>query len=298
MLGDQKKLSVSSASGGFTTADRLRPPLISSYDFRFNVDRLIQLLNAGTPANLTAGDLALDADNVWTDGAIVDVHVYSGYTYDYYYSRHGRRGLDNADIPVHSVTHAIRREDWVLYTTDTVLDFFANAFYLGDGVTYYGDGLPPNVRLFGQRVNYLATGLDIVAHELTHGVTDYSSQLIYQGESGALNEAFSDMMGTAVEFAFQPDRADYLCGEDVFTPGGLRSMQNPHAVRRPRPLLDPLHRHAATTAASTSTAASPTTPTTWRSKAAATGWAPPSRAWERPTARRSSACSIGPSPRS
>ena len=45
VLGDQKKLSVSSASGGFTTADRLRPPLISSYDFRFNVDRLIQLLD-------------------------------------------------------------------------------------------------------------------------------------------------------------------------------------------------------------------------------------------------------------
>jgi thermolysin len=227
VLGDQKKLSVSSASGGFTTADRLRPPLISSYDFRFSVNRLIQLLEAGTPANLTAGDLALDADNVWTDGAIVDVHAYSGYTYDYYYSRHGRRGLDNADIPVHSVTHAIRREDWVLYPTDTVLDYFANAFYFGDGVTYYGDGLPPNVLLFGQRVNYLATGLDIVAHELTHGVTEYSSNLIYQGESGALNEAFSDMMGAAVEFAFQPDRADYLCGEDVFTPGGLRSMQNP-----------------------------------------------------------------------
>ena len=51
---------------------------------------------------------------------------------------------------------------------------------------YYGDGLPPGVVWFGQRVTYLAGALDIVAHELTHGVTDYSSSLIYQGESGAL----------------------------------------------------------------------------------------------------------------
>ena len=55
------------------------------------------------------------------------------------------------------------------------------------------------------RSTIFAGGLDIVAHELTHGVTDYSSDLIYRNESGALNEAFSDMMGTSVEF-FLPDR--------------------------------------------------------------------------------------------
>jgi thermolysin len=234
VLGDQKKLSVSSASGGFTTSDRLRPPLISTYDFRFSVNRLNQFFGAGaSPSNLTAGDLALDSDNVWTDGAVVDAHAYAGYTYDYFFSRHGRRGLDNADIPVHSITHALRREDWMLYSTDVVLDLLANAFYFGDGVMYYGDGLPSNVTLSGQRVNYLATALDIVAHELAHGVTDYSSQLIYVGQSGALNEAFSDMMGAAVEFAFQPEKADYLCGEDAFAPGGIRSMQNPTAYGDP-----------------------------------------------------------------
>ncbi len=234
VLGDQKKLSVSSASGGYTTADRLRPPLISTYDFRFSLNRLNQFFATGaSPANLTPGDLALDSDNVWTDGAVVDAHAYAGWTYDYFFSRHGRRGLDNADIPVHSITHALRREDWVLFSTETVLDFFANAFYFGDGVMYYGDGLPQNVTVFGQRVNYLATALDIVAHELTHGVTDYSSSLIYQNQSGALNEAFSDMIGTAVEFAFQPEKADYLLGEDAFLPGGLRSMQNPTAYGDP-----------------------------------------------------------------
>jgi len=234
VFGDQKKLSVAPGGAGHTTSDRLRPPAISTYDFRFDVNRLILFLNAdGSPANLTSADLGTDADNVWTDGVLVDAHAYSGYVYDYFYKRFGRRGLDNADIAVHSVTHALRRDDWRFYTTDTVDTFFANAFYLGDGVMYYGDGLPPSVTWFGQRVSYLAGALDVVAHELSHGVTDYSSRLIYQGESGALNEAFSDIMGTAVEFFSQPEKADYLAGEDAFTPGGIRSLQNPQAYGDP-----------------------------------------------------------------
>jgi bacillolysin len=234
VLGDQKKISVATGGLGFTTNDRLRPPAISTYDFRFNFNRLLLFLNSdGSPAGFASSDLGTDSDNVWTDGALVDAHVFAGYTYDYYFKRHGRRGLDNANIAMHSVTHALRREDWRLYTLDTVLTFFANAFYLGDGVMYYGDGLPPNVTLYGQRVNYLAGALDIVAHELTHGVTDYTSRLIYQGEPGALNEAFSDIMATGVEFYFQPGKADYLAGEDAFTPGGIRSLQNPMAFGDP-----------------------------------------------------------------
>jgi len=104
---------------------------------------------------------------------------------------------------------------------------------MGEGVMYYGDGLPSGVTVDGLQVNYLAAGLDVVAHELTHGVTDYSSRLIYQGEPGALNESFSDVMATGVEFYFQPGKADYLAGEDVFTPGGIRSLQNPQAFGDP-----------------------------------------------------------------
>ncbi|HXK09893.1 MAG TPA: M4 family metallopeptidase [Vicinamibacteria bacterium] len=234
VLGDPEKLSVSPGGLGFTTADRLRPPLISTYDFRFNVNRLILFFDAdASPSNLTPSDLGTSADNVWTDGAIVDAHVFAGFTYDYYYKRFGRQGLDNANIPVHGITHALRREDWRLYTTDVVLSYFTNAFYVGEGVMYYGDGLPPTVTLDGQHVNYLAGALDVVAHELTHGVTDYSSRLTYQGESGALNESFSDVMATGVEFDFQPTKADYLMGEDVFSPGGIRSLANPMAFGDP-----------------------------------------------------------------
>jgi len=65
-------------------------------------------------------------------------------------------------------------------------------------------------------------------------VTSFSSDLEYRNESGALNEAFSDIIGTSVEFFYQPTgsaprQADYLIGEDVVTPGGLRSMANPLA---------------------------------------------------------------------
>jgi len=116
--------------------------------------------------------------------------------------------------------------------------FYVNAFYAGSGVMVYGEGLPPGVTLGGQQWNYLAGGLDVVGHELTHGVTEYSSRLPGFGEGGALNEAFSDIMGTSIEYFYQQPgagvlKADYEIGEDVVTPGGIRSMDNPGAFGDP-----------------------------------------------------------------
>jgi thermolysin len=106
------------------------------------------------------------------------------------------------------------------------------------GAIVFGEGLPPNIILGGQTIDYLSGGLDVVAHELTHGLTSYTSDLIYRNESGALDEAFSDIVGTSVEFFYQTPgtgtrQADYLIGEDVFRPGGLRSMSNPAAYGDP-----------------------------------------------------------------
>ncbi len=142
-----------------------------------------------------ASDFASDSDNDWTDGANVDAHVYTGYTYDYYFKRFGRRGLDNANIRIQSFTHPVNRQDAQQVSPGVLFTFFVNAFYAGDGIMVYGEGMPTNLTLDGQQWNFLAGSLDVVAHELTHGVTDYSSGLIYQNESGALNEAFSDIMG-------------------------------------------------------------------------------------------------------
>jgi bacillolysin len=235
VLGDSKKISVRSSSGQFQTSDELRPPMIQTYDMQGNPARTDSFLLGRI--NLSASDLATDTDNDWTDGAIGDAHIYSGYTYDYYFKRFGRKGLNNADIRIQNLVHPVRRSDLSIYVDDYE-DFFINAFYAGGGVMLYGEGLPAGITLGGQTWDYFAGAIDVVAHELSHGVTEYSANLIYRNESGALNEAFSDMMGTSVEFFFQPSgsgvlHADYLMGEDVIRPGGLRSMADPGSFGDP-----------------------------------------------------------------
>ena len=235
VLGDTKKISVHASSGQFQATDELRPPVIQTYDLHGNPARADNFLFGRL--DLGSGDLGSDADNDWTDGPIGDAHIYAGYTYDYFFKRFGRRGLNNADIRIQTLVHSVRRADLELYIED-YFDFFLNAFYDGGGVILLGEGLPPGFTAGGQTWDYLAGALDIIAHELAHGVTEYSSDLIYRNESGALNEAFSDVMGASVEFFFQPAgggslQADYLMGEDVIRPGGLRSLENPGAKGDP-----------------------------------------------------------------
>ena len=85
---------------------------------------------------------------------------------------------------------------------------YNNAYWNGSQMAY-GDG-------DGSNFVELSGDLDVVGHELSHGVTDATSDLIYQNESGALNEAFSDIMGTAIEFYY--GSGNWTIGEDV-TPG-------------------------------------------------------------------------------
>jgi bacillolysin len=229
VLGDEKKIATRTNPGGFQTWDELRPPDIRTYDMRGNTELAIAFLNGLAP--LPFSQLASDTNNDWNDGAVVDAHVYSGWSYDYYFKRHNRMGLDNRNIQIASLTHSVRRQDF--FDAPPSHDpFYLNAAYFGDGIMMYGEGLPAGVTIGGQYIDFFSAGIDVVAHELTHGVTDYSSALIYQGESGALNEAFSDMMAAGVEFFFQPPgsaqrQADYSIGEDVWRPGGIRSMSNP-----------------------------------------------------------------------
>jgi thermolysin len=238
VLGDDKKVSATAIGGQYYAIDALRPPQIVSYDMRGNLTRTLDFLNGIT--GLGVDDVAVDGDNDWTDGSNVDAHVYSGFTYDYYFKRHGRVGLDNKNLRMLSLVHPVRRQDFFSQPDDVVGTFYLNAFYAGDGIMVYGEGLPPGLVLlpFRQNVDFLAAGLDVIAHELTHGVTDYSSRLVYRNESGALNEAFSDIMAVGVEFMFQTpgsglQRADYTIGEDVFRPGGIRNLADPAALGDP-----------------------------------------------------------------
>jgi bacillolysin len=244
VVGDQKKISTNSVGGQYTADDQLRPPVLITYDMRgnrFKVDAYLDGLYTPTPA-----DLASDPDNMWTDAANVDGHVHVGWTYDYYFKRFGRRGLDDREAPIYSVTHPVLRSDLQSLPDSAIATYMLNASWCGgcgprgDGAMVFGEGLPQGyvVPATGQYWDYLAGGLDVVAHELTHGLTEYSSNLVYRNESGALNESFSDILGTSVEFFYQATGAhtrpaDYLIAEDVVRPGGLRSMEAPRVLGQP-----------------------------------------------------------------
>jgi thermolysin len=237
VLGDQKKVSTQPGGGGYYAIDRLRPPAIGTFDFKGDVNKFFDVLEGNRPLFIT--DTASDSDNDWADGATVDAHVYAGYTYDYFFKRHGRAGLNDRNLTITNLVHAVRRQDFAT-APDDLIDLYLNAGYLGGGYMFYGEGLPPGYVLlpYRQTVDFFSGALDIVAHELTHGVTDYTSDLIYRDESGALNEAFSDVMAVGVEFMFQSPgtglgQADYSLGEDVIRPGGTRSLSDPAAFGQP-----------------------------------------------------------------
>ena len=131
VLGDLKKISVRTSGGQYQTRDDLRPPDIETYDMKGDPARTDRVLIG--LVNLSSNDLGTDADNDWTDGAIGDAHIYAGYTYDYYFKRFGRRGLNNADLRMQNLVHPVRRADIDIYG-DLYPDFFVNAFYNGNGV--------------------------------------------------------------------------------------------------------------------------------------------------------------------
>ncbi|MEE2791468.1 MAG: M4 family metallopeptidase [Acidobacteriota bacterium] len=235
---DQKKMSVTAVGGNFLAYDQLRPADLYTFDMRGDSVRTLEVLAGIAP--LFDADLATDGDNQWLDGATVDAHVGVGWTYDYLYRRFGRQGLNDLNVRMVSLVHPIDRADFSTASSQLISLFNLNSFYCGlcgpdgVGVTVFGEGLPPHLRLDAQQVNFLAGALDIVAHELAHGVTDFTSSLLYLDESGALNEAFSDIIGVGAEHYAEPLRqfkggkaANYLIGEDVFVPGGLRSLENP-----------------------------------------------------------------------
>jgi Zn-dependent metalloprotease len=249
VLRDTKKVSVRAQAGTYVADDQLRPPSLRTFDLRGNFNAALDALNGVTA--LGTANLATDASTAWSDGPNVDAHAYEGYTYDFFFKRFGRHGLDNQDTRIVGLTHTVRLQDVLTAPGNILGTFYLNAFYCpqcgadGKGMMVYGEGLPDNLRIqIGSTfvgIKNFAAALDIVAHELTHGVTAFTSRLSGGNEPGALNEAFSDMMGCSVEFFIQPagngpQRADYTMGEDIVTslvPGLVRSLQDPAAFGNP-----------------------------------------------------------------
>ncbi len=171
-----------------------------------------------------------DTDNIWnstTQRAGVDAHYGAAKVMDYYSAVHGRNGIDGSGGPAYytsadGVTGLISSK--VHYSTN-----YNNAFWNGQYMTY-GDG-------DGSQFSPLTT-LDICGHEMTHGVTERTAALTYSNESGALNEAVSDIFGAMVERYAEGESANtWKIGEDAYTPGtsgdALRYMDNPTAGSQP-----------------------------------------------------------------
>lgn len=167
-----------------------------------------------------------DTDGIWNSAvqrAGVDAHWGAEKTLEYYGNVFGRNGVNNSGGPlsvpaVNGSTNLLPSR--VHYGTN-----YNNAFWNGNSMTY-GDG---NGVVFSPLVS-----LDVVGHELTHGVTQYSANLVYSGQSGGLNEAVSDIFGNMIERNVKGQSANtWKVGEEIYTPAtngdALRYMDNPHA---------------------------------------------------------------------
>lgn len=255
LVGPRKKISVSQEGAAYFADDRHRPVSLRTLDMRANLTRALDVLN-GAP--VAVSERATDTDNVWNeDVSALDGHVYVGWSYDYFFKRFGRRGFNNSDLRIRTVINAHTRQGALSVPPELFGLFVVNAFWCppcgegGTGSLYFGNGIPENLAFTatGQNWAQLAGALDVVGHEYTHAITTYTSGLISMNESGALNESFSDMMGTAIEFFYHPTTgsgrgvADYRSGEDAVRGvtaaavaadrHGIRSMDNPAMFGHP-----------------------------------------------------------------
>ncbi len=153
-----------------------------------------------------------EGDPPTDDLAVNEAYDGSGATYDFFYEVYERNSIDDRGMRLDSTVHFDVKYD--------------NAFWNGSQMVY-GDG-------DGELFNRFTKSIDVIAHELTHGVTEHEASLIYYGESGALNESMSDVFGSLVKQRLlnqTADQADWLIGEGLLTSKvngvALRSMKAP-----------------------------------------------------------------------
>ncbi len=171
----------------------------------------IRTRNCQTTTNTTSAVDFTDANNYWNnvnaniDEAATDGHYGAEMFYDYFMSAHSRNSFNGSGEALRVYVH---------YD-----DSYDNATFNG---TYavFGDGSN----------NQPFTTIDIVAHEFTHGVVGTTAGLVYQNESGALNESFCDIFGNCVEQYGNPTTADLRMGE---ARGAIRDMADPTAFSNP-----------------------------------------------------------------
>ncbi len=148
----------------------------------------------------------VETDNFFDGDRVANAaHYGAEKTYDFYYQKFNRNSIDNQGLQLLSYVHwgsNIENAAW------------------SEGAMYYGDGTNGNEFTF----------LTVCGHEISHGLTENTANLIYEYESGALNEAFSDMFGVAISY-FGSDTLKWTIGDELGTP--FRDMSNPNAYQNP-----------------------------------------------------------------
>ena len=151
------------------------------------------------------------------DPAVDEAYDGLGATYDFFWDIFNRNSIDDDGLPLNAIVHFGQE--------------YSNAFWDGQRMVF-GDG-------DGDLFNRFTVSVDVIAHELAHGVTEDEAQLMYVSQSGALNESMSDVFGSLVKQYLlnqTAEEADWLIGAGLFTdkvkgsegnPVALRSMKNP-----------------------------------------------------------------------
>lgn len=174
--------------------------------------------DAQTGSSLPGVLVRSEGGPVSTDPAVNEAYDGAGDTYDLYWNIYQRNSIDGMGMAINSTVHYQKGYD--------------NAFWNGQEMVY-GDGdedLPPAERLF----NRFTIAVDVIGHELTHGVTGFTAGLMYVDQPGALNESISDVFGSLTKqyhLGQTADQADWIIGEGLFTANvhgvGIRSMKAP-----------------------------------------------------------------------
>ncbi|MGR9043716.1 MAG: M4 family metallopeptidase [Gammaproteobacteria bacterium] len=159
-----------------------------------------------------------EGDPAIGDAAADEAYDGAGATYDLFHDIYERNSIDDQGMELISTVHYGKGYD--------------NAFWNGEQMTY-GDGdedLPEAERLFKR----FTIAVDIIGHEMTHGVTEHEAGLVYFGQYGALNESMSDVFGMLVKQRIlnqTADQSDWILGAGLFTSNvnaqGIRSMKAP-----------------------------------------------------------------------
>lgn len=153
-----------------------------------------------------------NSSTTWGKDYSIDAHWGMTQVYDYWKNEHNRISFDSAGTEMISFLN---------YDISYNNAFWTGYFMVyGNGTGMFNAGMEPLV------------ALDVCAHELGHGICQYTADLIYQGEPGALNEGFSDIWGAVIENYAAPDKQMWSVGEELRV-GALRSMSNPNLYDDP-----------------------------------------------------------------